>query len=113
MKIIDVVIRASFDKRTKWGPEFPGFIYGLKIQISENRAIAGRSKTKRCRMPWQRYFKTCAILVPQSEEKNSTRETSLEGISIIAEIVKFIYLQKKELVNTSFANNEQIVNYST
>lgn len=46
------------------------------------------------------------------KKKNSTRETSLEGISIIAEIVKFIYLQKKELVNTSFANNEQIVNYS-
>lgn len=46
------------------------------------------------------------------KKKNSTRETSLEGISIIAEIVKFIYLQKKELVNTSSANNEQIVNYS-
>lgn len=45
MKIIDVVIRASFDKRTKWGPEkrevqafldnaiSQGSIYGLKIQI--------------------------------------------------------------------------------
>lgn len=42
------------------------------------------------------------------KKKNSTRETSLEGISI----VKFIYLLKKELVNTSFANTEQIVNYS-
>lgn len=106
MKIKDVVIRASFDKRTKWGPEkrkvqafldnaiSHGSIYGLKIQISENRVIAGRSKTKRCRMPWQRYFKTCAILVPQSGKKYSTREISLEGISIIAEIVKFIYLHK-------------------
>lgn len=83
MKIIDVVIRASFDKRTKWGPEkkrstsFSGQRYFtgeyLRPQdsnsISENRAIAGRSKTMRCRYAIAEIFKACAILVPQSEQK--------------------------------------------
>lgn len=36
------------------------------------------------------------------KKKNSTRETSLEGISIIAEIVKFIYLQKKGISKHKF-----------
>lgn len=98
MKIIDVVIRASFDKRTKWGPEkrevqafldnaiSHGSIYGLKIQISENRAIAGRSKTMRCRMPSQRYLKLVRFWYHNPNKKYSTRETSLEGTSIISEM---------------------------
>lgn len=68
-----------------------GSVYGHKIQSTENRGIAGRSHTKRCCMPSQRYFttvcfKTCAILVPQSE-KYPIHGTSLEVKSLIAELL--------------------------
>lgn len=90
-----------------------GSVYGHKIQISENRVIAGRSQTKRCCMPSQRYFatvcfKTCAILVSQSE-KYSIHGTSLEVKSLIAELlilfVTIIYLyiyKRKELAYRSY-----------
>lgn len=101
-----MVIRASQSKRTKQGPEkrkihafldnavSKGSVYGHKIQILENRVIAGRSQ--RWCMPSQRYFatvcfKTCAILVPQSE-KYSIHGTSLEVKPLIAELLIFIYL---------------------
>lgn len=70
--------------------------------------MAGRSQTKKCCMPSQRYFatvcfKTCAILVSQSE-KYSIHGTSLEVKSLIAELLifihyyyLFIYLQKKRI----------------
>lgn len=75
---------------------------------SRKTVIAGRSQTKRCCMPSQRYFatvcfKTCAILVSQSE-KYSIHGTSLEVKSLIAELLifiryyyLFIFLQKKRI----------------